>query len=59
MDNQYSNEEKLGKTMTNLKEHKFSGIKDKDLIVSFRLNRKDTIKIPLDYFISVAPLRIH
>ncbi|MCO4784156.1 MAG: hypothetical protein KC646_17660 [Candidatus Cloacimonetes bacterium] len=45
--------------MSNIKENKFSGINEKDLIVSFRLNRKDTIKIPLDYFITVAPLRIH
>ena len=45
--------------MSNIKDKKFKGIKESDLIVSFKVNRSKTIRIPVDYFLSVAPLRIH
>ena len=45
--------------MSKINDSKFNGVNEKDLVVSFRLNRTETIKIPIDYFLSVAPLRIH
>lgn len=45
--------------MSKIVDNKFKAIDEKDLIVSFRVNRNKMVKIPIDYFISVAPLRIH